>query len=187
MQIEKVESDYYYHIYNRGNNGGDIFFDEDNYNYFLDLVKKYLLPVSDIYGYCLLKNHFHILLKIHHNCENPSQYFSNLFNAYTKAMNKKYGRTGSLLEKPFKRIKIKDENYLKTLILYIHLNPEHHQIYNDFGTYKYSSYESIISQQKTNIKRDEVLLLFDGVKNFIETHLDRKLFINERNQQLFLE
>ena len=102
-------------------------------------------------------------------------------------MNKKYGRTGSLLEKPFKRIKITDENYLKTLILYIHLNPENHQICNNFSTYKYSSYQSIISQQKTNIKRDEVLLLFDGVKNFIDTHLERKLFIHERNQQLFLE
>ncbi|MHB0754772.1 transposase [Polaribacter sp. M15] len=187
MKIEKVESDYYYHIYNRGNNADNIFFDEDNYSYFLSLVKKHLLPISDIYAFCLLKNHFHILLKIHHNCENPSRYFSNLFNAYTKAMNKKYGRTGSLFEKPFKRIKITDENYLKTLILYIHLNQEHHQISSDFSKYKHSSYKLIISQKKTNIKRDEVLALFDGVKNFVETHFDRKILVNERNKQLLLE
>lgn len=187
MQIEKVEPDGYYHIYNRGNNGGHIFFEEDNYNYFLSLVKKYLSPISDIYAYCLLKNHFHILLKIHHKCDNPSQCFSNLFNAYTKAMNKKYGRTGSLFEKPFKRIKITDENYLKGLILYINLNPEHHQISNDFRNYKHSSYSLMLDQKKTSIKRDEVLLLFDGVKNFIDTHLEIKLFIKERNQQLFLE
>ena len=49
MKIEKVEPGGYYHIYNRGNNGGHIFFEEDNYYYFLSLVKKYLLPISDIY------------------------------------------------------------------------------------------------------------------------------------------
>jgi REP element-mobilizing transposase RayT len=187
MKIEKVESDYYYHIYNRGNNGGDIFFDENNYDYFLGLIKKYLVPTSDIYAYCLLKNHFHILLKIKSNNEKPSQNLSNLFNAYTKAINKRYSRTGSLLEKPFKRIKIADENYLRTLILYIHLNPENHQICNDFSTYKYSSYQSIISQQKTNIERESVLYLFDSVQNFKDTHLERKNVINERNKHLFLE
>lgn len=187
MKIEKLETDYYYHIYNRGNNGQNIFFDENNYNYFLDLIKKHLLPISDIYAYCLLKNHFHILLKIKNDCEKPSQSFSNLFNAYTKAINKKYGRTGSLFEKPFKRIKITDENYLKTLILYIHLNPEHHQICNDFSNYKYSSYQSIISQQKTKIEREKVLYFFDDVQNFMDTHLERRVYINEKNQQLFLE
>ncbi len=64
------------------------FFEEENYNYFLSFVKKYLFPISDIYAYCLLKNRFHILLKIHDNCETSSQDFSNLFNAYTKAINK---------------------------------------------------------------------------------------------------
>lgn len=187
MQIERVTSDGYYHIYNRGNNRQTIFFDENNYIYFLDLIKKYLLPISEIYAYCLLKNHFHILLKVKNDCEKPSQYFSNLFNAYTKAINKKYARTGSLLEKPFKRIRISDEHYLKTLILYIHLNPENHGVCNDFRIYKYSSYQSIISKEKTNIEREKVLFLFDDVKNFIDSHLERKIIINEKNKQLFLE
>ena len=187
MKIEAIEPDNYYHIYNRGNNSNNIFYEEKNYIYFLSLLKKYVLPVSDIYSYCLLKNHFHILLKINNDIENPSQYFSNLFNAYTKAINKSYGRTGSLFEKPFKRIKIADENYLKTLILYIHLNPEKHQVCNDFRAYKYSSCQSIISKSKTNIKKDDVLLLFDNVQNFIDTHEAQKAFVNEKNKQLFLE
>lgn len=187
MKIEVIESDSYYHIYNRGNNGDHIFYEYENYVYFLTLLKKYLLPISDIYAYCLLKNHFHILLKIKNNIEKPSQYFSNLFNAYTKAINKKYNRTGSLFEKPFKRIKITDEKYLKTLILYIHLNPEHHQICSDFRRYKYASYKSIISIKNTNIDRDSVLILFDGLQNFIETHTERKMFITEKNQYLLLE
>ncbi|QTD38820.1 transposase [Polaribacter batillariae] len=187
MQIEKINSGFYYHIYNRGNNSQDIFFEELNYDYFLNLIKKYLLPISKIYCYCLLKNHFHILLRINDDCEKPSKYFSNLFNAYTKAINKKYKRTGSLLEKPFKRINITDENYLKTLIIYIHLNPENHQISNNFSRYKFSSYQSFLSSKETSLDRNEVLDLFDGLENFISTHEQRKVFINNKNKQLFLE
>ena len=185
MQIEKVEQGYYYHIYNRGNNGQDIFLEEINYSYFLDLIKKHLVPNFEIFSYCLLPNHFHLLLRIKADCESPSQKFSNLFNAYTKAINKKYNRTGSLLEKPFKRIQIKDEDYLKTLVLYIHLNPEKHQISKDFSTYSHSSYSSIISQNKTNIKRSIVINWFDDLNNFTETHRKRKVQLE--NEKLFLE
>ena len=170
-----------------GNNGQDIFFEEMNYIYFLDLIKKYLLPVSKIYSFCLLKNHFHLLLRINDNCETSSKHFSNLFNAYTKAINKKYGRTGSLFEKPFKRIKIEDEIYLKHLILYIHLNPEYHQISNHFSKFKYSSYQSILSDKETNIERNDVINYFGGKENFKETHLERKNIISEKNKNIFLE
>ncbi len=54
----------YYHIYNRGNNREDIFLEDKNYFYFLDLFKKYISPLADLYAYCLMKNHFHLLIKI---------------------------------------------------------------------------------------------------------------------------
>src|SRR5665811_1583330 len=50
----------------------------------------------------------------------PHQYFSNLFNAYSKAVNKRFLRHGALFERPFKRKKINDVEYLKQAILYIH-------------------------------------------------------------------
>ncbi|MDP4271027.1 MAG: hypothetical protein Q8909_13010 [Bacteroidota bacterium] len=53
-----------FHVFNRGNNQEDIFIEERNYDFFLALMKKYLLPVADIYAYCLLRNHFHIALRI---------------------------------------------------------------------------------------------------------------------------
>ena len=56
----------------------------------------------------------------------PSKQFSNLFNAYTKAFNKRYNRTGTLFERPFKRILIENESYLKYLVYYIHHNPVKH-------------------------------------------------------------
>jgi len=66
---------------------------------------------------------------------NYSQYFSNLFNAYTKAINKNYNRSGSLFEKNFKRILIDDDSYLVQLVCYIHRNPQKHGITKDFRTY----------------------------------------------------
>src|ERR1044072_3778342 len=56
--------DTYYHIYNRGVNGEDIFVQERNYDLFLRLFEKHLLPVCDLFAYCLLKNHFHILVRV---------------------------------------------------------------------------------------------------------------------------
>ncbi len=54
----------YYHIYNRGNNRENIFVSEENYRYFLKLYAVHIEPVADTYAYCLLKNHFHVLVRI---------------------------------------------------------------------------------------------------------------------------
>jgi hypothetical protein len=56
--------DTYYHIYNRGVNGEDIFIQERNYKLFLRLFEKHLLPVCDLFAYCLLKNHFHVSVRV---------------------------------------------------------------------------------------------------------------------------
>ncbi len=94
----------YYHIFNRGNNRENIFVEERNYRYFLKLYAKHITPVADTFAYCLLRNHFHFLVRIKIPEEQgltalgdlsglprqPSQHFSNLFNAYAKAFNKAY-------------------------------------------------------------------------------------------------
>jgi putative transposase len=58
MRQDFFEPGVIYHVFNRGNNKENIFFEEENYRYFLELLKKHLLPIADIYAYCLLKNHF---------------------------------------------------------------------------------------------------------------------------------
>ncbi|MGC4128581.1 MAG: transposase [Bergeyella sp.] len=187
METETIEFGNYYHIYNRGNNRNVVFFEDDNYSYFLKLFAKYISPVAELYAYCLLRNHFHFLVRIKESDElnisdfeystikepksiNPSKQFSHFFNAYTQAVNKKYNRTGSLFEKPFERIKITDENYFKRLILYIHNNPLHHGICDDLQSYKWSSYNAILSTSKSKINRNEVLELFEDKDNFIFSH-----------------
>jgi REP element-mobilizing transposase RayT len=53
-----------YHLYNRGNNREDLFRDEGNYEHFLKLYAQHILPIAETYCYCLMRNHFHVLLRI---------------------------------------------------------------------------------------------------------------------------
>lgn len=61
--IPKLYPEIYYHIYNRGNNGENLFLEERNYIFFLEKLALYILPVAKIYAYVLLKNHFHLLIE----------------------------------------------------------------------------------------------------------------------------
>ena len=187
MEIDEIEEGYFYHIYNKGNNSEKIFFSEENYAYFLKLLTKYIFPVADIYAYCLLNNHFHILVRIKEKNEieinklkfstvekpkevSASRQFSHFLNAYSQAVNKKYARTGSLFEKRFERKRISDNHYLRQVILYINTNPLKHNLVEKPKDYKWSSYNSHISNAKTKLKRKEVIELFDDVENFVLCH-----------------
>jgi coproporphyrinogen III oxidase len=170
--MEKLEKGKYYHIYNRGIDSTIIFRNEENMSYFLKLVEKYLNPKINILAYCLLNNHFHFAVEIVSETKEVNQAFSNLFNAYTKAYNKQNSRTGALLERPFKRKEVKDENYLKQLILYIHKNPENHNIVENFEIYKFSSFKSYISNSGiiSQDSRKYIIGLFDDLENFSAAH-----------------
>ncbi|MBZ9731657.1 transposase [Salegentibacter sp. JZCK2] len=189
MKYEPIIADRYYHIYNRGNNKQSIFLEEKNYEYFISLIVKYLIPVANIYAYCLIKNHFHILVKTKTDIPDLkiSKAFSNLFNAYAKAINKAYNRSGSLFQDRFKRKIIENEEYLKTLILYIHLNPEKHKIIKDFCNYKHSSYSKIISTGNSFLSENEVIELFNDRASFSSVHFQRQEKIHELDKNIFLE
>jgi REP element-mobilizing transposase RayT len=181
-----------YHIYNRGNNREDLFFEERNYRHFLKLYATYVEPVADTFAYCLLRNHFHLLVRIRTEEEqkqthqtlkvsdepqvrtfrvlNPSQQFGNLFNAYAKAINKAYQRTGSLFQHPFGRILVRSDAYFVHLITYIHRNPQKHGLVSDFREWTFSSYHTILSPKPTRVKRDEVLDWFEGATAFQSSH-----------------
>lgn len=100
----------------------------------------------------------------------PHIYFSHLFNSYTQAFNKKYNRHGSLFERPFKRILIENESYLKYLIYYIHHNPVSHGFVEDMIEYPWSSYLTVSSPKKTKLKRKDVIEWFDDLENFKAFH-----------------
>ena len=177
----------YYHIYNRGNNGIDVFLENESYNHFLRLYAKYIEPVAETFAWCLLKNHFHILVRIKEKSEiiedelsysttekpkvvDPSRQFSHLFNAYTQAINKRHNRTGSLFETTFERKVVTNEKYLQQLIFYIHNNPVHHGFVKQMSLYPWSSYDTVVSDKPTKLKRTEVIEQFGNKENFIFYH-----------------
>ncbi|MDP2453577.1 MULTISPECIES: transposase [unclassified Kaistella] len=187
IRLTPIESDRFYHIYNRGINGELNFKTKRNYLFFLNKIKDNLLNVCDIYAYCLMPNHFHLLVRIKSDSELEnlvkvlnldkvdglhapqhvfSKQFSNIFNSYSQAFNKENNRHGALIESPFKRKLISSEDYLRQCIIYIYQNP----ISEDFKDYPYSSYKTVISNSFTSLKRDEVIELFEDKENFRFCH-----------------
>ena len=179
-----LEPGHYYHIYNRGNNRENIFIEERNYLYFMQLYQKYILPVCDTFAYCLLRNHFHILVRVKElqnqtsevlktsevSSKTVTQQFSNFFNSYTKSINATYKRSGSLFQNRFGRIEVDSDRYFAQLIHYIHFNPQKHGFVEDFRQYPYSSYQAIVSEKPTNLCRHEVLDWFQGKNSFVNIH-----------------
>lgn len=108
----------------------------------------------------------------------PVHQFSHLFNSYAQAFNKRFERTGSLFQHPFKRKLISSERYLRHVILYIHNNPVHHGFCSHPVEYSWSSYLSCISIKPTKLQRDSVVGWFDSQANFKVLHL-KKLDIEE--------
>ena len=179
---------HYYHIYNRGNNFENLFYNEENYSFFLRKYDYYLLDYLDTYAYCLLPNHFHLLvkvkpleifklstfLKLGKPLEDPSQIvseaFRRFFMSYSKAINKQSSRTGSLFQKNFKRKLIEDERYLLTCAKYIHQNPQKHGISDDFKTYQYSSYGRTLVEKPTKLMKKEVISWFGSTDSYKELH-----------------
>jgi len=176
---EPIQPDGFYHIYNRGTNGETLFREPRNYPYFLKLYAKYIEPVAETYAYCLLKNHFHFLVRIKQTGSvletgpvlKPSRQLNHLFIAYAKAFNKAYGRTGALFESPFKRKRVADDRYFAALVIYIHRNPQKHGLVEDFRRWRYSSYRALLSSRPTRVQRDTVLAWFDGPDAFMDAHL----------------
>jgi putative transposase len=168
---DRIEADKYYHIFSQANGMIDIFKESRNYPFFIDKMEKHLSPVCEIIAFCLMKNHFHLVVKTKEIEETQiSRAFANLFIGYAKAYNKAYNRSGSLFKKPFKRKLIASETYLKNVILYVHSNPVKDGFVEDIISYPWSSYNEILDDLATFIDRDFVLELFDDSTNFVAAH-----------------
>lgn len=173
---------YFYHIFNRGINKEKIFYNEGNYHYFLKKYDEYFSNFADTYAYCLLPNHFHLLVRIKDYekdsiflkdgifTRKPGEQLRRFFISYSMSINKQQKRMGSLFIKNFKRKAISKDKYLMSLIFYIHFNPVHHKLINEFEKYKWSSYSGILSDKSTKLAKDYILTYFGGKENFKEFH-----------------
>ena len=197
-----LEPGKFYYIFNHAVGSEKLFRNDENYNYFLKKVNDYICPIARTYTYVLIPNHFHFLIEIkdkkelyesyrilESNKEFPKvkpeteldferfvmQQFSNFFNCYTKSFNKKHNRKGALFIDYLRRTLISDEEYLRNIVLYIHQNPIHHKLCNRLEDWKYSSYNSILSQKPTLLEREEVIKWFGDLENFILMHTTKNI------------
>jgi len=178
--LEHLTYGEYYHIYNRGTNGCDLFKGKENYEHFLNLYDMHISPVAETFAWVLMKNHFHLLVRIKEKSLEsilPYQAFSNLLNAYAKAFNKRYQRTGSLFEHPFHRKRISEVEYFRHVVIYIHNNPVHHRFTEHALDYPWSSYLTCISVKPTHLHRDEVIGWFDNKANFKTAHDNQEDYV----------
>lgn len=193
-----LEEGEFYHIYNRANGYDKVFINKGNYQFFILRYKKYLFDYLDLYCYCLMPNHFHLLVRVKKIKELKQQHsdlqsfgnleglnaaeaqtahanflsnqFSKFFNSYAKALNKQQKRKGSVFMKNFKRKKVNDEIYLKKLIHYIHNNPVEARLCSKPGQWQHSSYESILKNENEFLKTDEIINWFVNKENFEKFH-----------------
>jgi REP element-mobilizing transposase RayT len=182
----ELRYDTIYHIWNRGVNHSTVFRSDENYRYFLGLYVQHIEPVARTYAYCLLPNHFHFLIRTRTeeeqrayrqptqiglaHCLPPSQGFSNLFNAYVRAYNKRYQRTGGLFEDRFGRKPVDTDAYLTRLVVYIHQNPVRHGLVKQPAEWAYSSYEALSTGRASRVCRDVVMSWFGNANNFEMAH-----------------
>jgi len=168
----------FYHIYNKSVGNELMFRDSENYRYFMQRWSNYLDDYADVYAYCLMPDHFHFLIRLKNSItgdihKKAGDAFRNFFASYTLSFNSYWNRTGTLFANSYKRIPVKRRNYLSALIRYIHENPVEHKFVDDCRLWKYSSYRAILSQKDTKVKRNEVLTLLGGKKEYENLHTSK--------------
>ena len=171
--------DGYYHVYNRGVEKRTIFLVEIDYTIFLNNLKIYLTKPDDpslqgttlktlprqrknyntgveLIAYCLMPNHFHLLIK-QIDDKSLKNFMKSLTVKYSMYFNKKYDRVGQLFQGRYKAVLIKNDSYLLHLSRYIHLNPSEYT--NDLVD-AYSSYGEYLGLRKTKWVKPDIVLNF---------------------------
>lgn len=178
----KFDANHIYHVYNRGNNKQLIALDDTDYQVFRQDLHRFIKPCCEVLAWCIMPNHFHLLIYT-----NPAsiavkkvgglqlQQLTNgiklLLSSYTKAVNKKYGRSGSLFQQKTKAKCVNAtpiENYSEMAMHYVHQNPYKAKLVSANGFWPYSSLIEYIGTAKD----DESLLIN---KLLAETLFDTRL------------
>jgi REP element-mobilizing transposase RayT len=176
------EAGRFFHVFNHSRGEEKLFINSKDYSRLLGMFGKYVHPFVETFAYCLMPNHFHFLIRVKEEDEVPHWTFSKgyealishkwgtLQNAYTKKRNYYTRRWGGLFCQSIDRRLITTERYLKQCLIYIHLNPVKHGICSKPEEWKYSSFNTIISDKKTLLQRDTVIEWFDDAENFSSYH-----------------
>lgn len=180
-----------YHLISRANGSEKIFREPMNYSFFLEKLKKYVLPVIDLYAYCLLPNHFHLLGQIknlqaiesHFELKKPGRFFSekltsdfimerfsNMLNSYCKSYNKMYLRKGSLFIDYLRRVEIISSQQVCSTGFYVHKNPVHHGYCTRMRDWPWSSYQDFLAGNSEIVSLKKMMSYYGSESAFKQYH-----------------
>lgn len=166
-----------YHVILRGNNQELIFYDDKDRQFFLSKLNKYALELQlDLYSYCLMDNHVHLL--IGKASSKMALFVKKLACSYVYYFNHKYNRTGHLFQGRYKSEPVETVAYLKTVFRYILQNPEKAGLCN-FQQYKWSSINNL-NAEKTKVNLDFIISVFNS-----KSEMDQ--FLHTENSDLCME
>ena len=196
LKIYKPNS--YYHIYNRGVDKRTLFKNTQDYAVFLNYLKEYLSPLPEkhpqrqiavnnkdyqcrnycnsviLIAYCLMINHFHLLIK-QTAARNIELFMRSFATRYASYFNKRYQRSGTLFEGPYKAVLIDSDEQLLHLSRYIHLNPAPKLFKQP------SSYPDYLQHKNTSwVQTQDILQYFKNplaYKHFVESKNQSSLSI----------
>ncbi|MCL5020018.1 MAG: transposase [Patescibacteria group bacterium] len=183
-------NDCFYHVYNRGVEKRQIFLIERDYQRFLQTLYYYQFigpkprystrlrfknkefdknpKIVEIVCYCLMPNHFHLLLK-QLKAGGIQEFLSKTINSYTKYFNTKHRRIGHLFQGQFKAVSVETDEQLLHLSRYIHLNPYVAGITKEWKDFSYSSIQEFIGNAVFPICETRYILDFFGKLNNYES------------------
>jgi len=148
-----------YHVYNRSNEV--LFYNRDNYLFFLRKIRDHLLPYADVLSYCLMPNHFHLILTVNaegvkysekkkrEDMQLLSQSLGTILSSYTQALNRQIGRRGNLFAHKTKAIILNDakDDYALNCFMYVHQNPMLAKLVDKLEDWEFSSFPDYIGRR----------------------------------------
>jgi len=178
-----------YHIITRGINQQNIFFVDEDYKKFMDILAAYRKKIGyALYAYCLMGDHVHLLIR--EGKEILSNTMKRIGASYVYWYNWQYNRKGHLFQDRFKSEAVEDNSYFLAALRYIHQNPLKARLTDSIASYKYSSYKEYTTKTKI-VNVDFALSLFEkdkaieGFKRFNnEPNNDQCLEVTEKRKTL---
>lgn len=131
----------YYHIINRGNQKQRVFLEDNDFEKYLELLKRYKRKYKfKMYAWCLMPNHVHLILEVNKPTE-LAKIMQGLNIAYARWFNKKYGKVGHLWQGRYKSMVIQKDKYVFDCISYVEINPVRANLIQSPLDYAWSSFK----------------------------------------------